>query len=111
MKTTFFQRFAARSPFLVVDEMLYQIQDRQGEDYVQIGNSRFGIAPSPLLQIEQFNKETHAQEIFSFKQEYIKEALQQEIRSRQDIKNYNDVRKTLDFILFEVLPLMIDTAY
>ena len=113
-KPTVFARFASRSSFVIADGRFYQISDRMndGSNCLQAGGRKFELVHSAALsQIEQFERRRQEAEIFNFKKNYLTEALEAEIRSREEIKNYENVTKTLNFVLFQVLPLMIDTAH
>ncbi len=111
---TFLSRCASTSSFAIVNERLYQLTDRLGEaeQYICLGNQQFEIVPSAsIVDIELFERKIHEGKIFQFKKKYIAEALQQEIRSRYEIVDYDNAVRTMEFILYEVLPMMIDTAY
>lgn len=110
---TFVERLALNGSFAIAQETLFQVSDMVGstESYLQGGNRRFPLVPSGTLsQFEAFERSRLEDAIFDYQREYVAVALQQEIRSRLEVRNDANITSALRFILSEVLPLMIDTA-
>ncbi|MBI4441022.1 hypothetical protein HY639_02540 [Candidatus Woesearchaeota archaeon] len=111
--STFFGRLP--SPFFIVDEHIYDIRtparDVNG-DHVRIGTCTFPlVAAGTLSNWELFEEQISRDATFAFKKKYVADAIAQEIRSRSEIKNLADLTKACTFIIHDVMPLMIDTAY
>jgi len=91
-KPTFFERFASRAPFVITeDELLYQIGDRSpraNQNYVQVHPDRqLALIPfSSLSELESFERERFDAPILAFQQKFIREAIEHELKSREDIK-------------------------
>ena len=116
--TTFFGKFSAEetgSPFVIIGARLYQIASTHNNArtmYLKAGKQTLDlVASSTLTELEAFEERRVEEEIFFYQKEFIAEALQKEVESGVQIRNYKNTKKALEFILFDVLPLMIDTAY
>ncbi len=112
---TFFTRFASSSPLVIADETVYQVTDRKAtanRGQLQLGNSQLYLAAGPSLStLEQFERQRFRQEILAFQKQYVEQALKEELFSKQEASDLYTHRRTIEFILLEVLPQMIDTAY
>ena len=116
--TTFFGKFSgeeAGSPFVIARDRIYQIASTRHDArtaYLKSGDLTLDlVVSSTLAQMEVFEERRVEEDIFLYQKAFIAQALQREIESGAQIKNYKNTKKALEFVLFEVLPLMIDTAY
>src|SRR3989344_3017545 len=111
-RQTFLNKFASLSPFLFLDDKLYQISDREnGTDYLRIGSKKFSLVSSiDVSTLELFDRQLNNKSITEFKKEFASENLRKEWRSGDQVNNHNDLAMALEFILYSVMPLMIDTA-
>jgi hypothetical protein len=110
MTKTLFGRLSSSSSFIIHEEKLYQVSSRQAVDYLQAGSLHLGLVPGPTLaELEDFERIIYAEEILSFQKDYVSDALQQEIKSRTEIKNEKNVIHALEFILYDLMSYMIDS--
>lgn len=109
-RPTFFQRFASREPFVVVEEVLYSIGGPQrGADYLKVASDRLALFPfSSLAELEAFEQERFRREILEFKRQYARESVEQELKSREELIDHARLTKALEFIFLELFPMMID---
>ena len=103
---TFWGRFSDLSPFIILDEELYQISDINGNENscIRSGNVSLDILnPVSILYLETIEKERYRDQIFQFQKQFVAEALKEEIFSRDEIKNFDNVTKALTFILYDLI--------
>ncbi len=116
MNNTFLSRLGAHGAFVIANETFYQVcEKREGASYDNLmlcNGLELALVPSGSLQeLERFERSSRRQENFDYKKKFVQNTLQRELMSDKDIKNYDDVKCALKYILEEFLPLMIDTAY
>lgn len=108
---TFFHRMAGEGPFFIMGGNLYQFTDRSSnlENAVEAKGIRQGLVCSGSVQDwEEYERARLEQDIFQFKKAFASQAVNQEIRSREEIRYSRDRIRALEFILYDLLPCMMD---
>src|SRR3989344_3511033 len=109
---TLFGRLANRAAFVIANEHIYQVgKPTQKGSSIHIGNLRFALtASSTLAQLETFEYDRSAQEIATFKENYLKNTYDTKTLFGEKQKEYQNKAQALEFIVFEAFPRMIDSA-
>ncbi len=112
--TNFFERLANLSSFVIDSGVIYTISehDSRKSNRVEVGERRYDLNQfMSVAAMEDLEERLYQGKMFTFTQNYVQEALQAEILSERQKDSRKDILRLQEFVLLEVLPLMIDTAY
>lgn len=112
--TTFVERIAGRQDsFVLFGDQVFDISDRvESPDYVELCGQREFLVPSmSFYDFELLDERTQASAIHDARVKYVKDTVDQELRTDSDVNREKRRVKALEFIMQEFFPHMLSRKY
>ncbi len=110
----FLERVAAKSPsFVIFGDRLYSIEERGvSPDKAVSGGLEMALMPSLSFEkLEKLDEMIHNEGIYEESKRYVQSVIDEEVKASREASEEKVRLKTLEFIMFEFMPVLLSKKY